>query len=128
MAHIEKDMSEAWTDLQVYFESRVQTAAEAIMEVYDTAIDKSRHSPQNRADTEINTEPTSTSLIQMLRHRRNLTTADTEDAIELFRVECSNLQVDALAPLRTAFIGNLMEDAYHAANLEFGEFLSFRTS
>jgi hypothetical protein len=128
MAHIEKDMSEVWTDLQVYFESRVQTAAEAITEVYDTAIDKSRHSPQNRADTEINTEPTSTSLIQMLRHRRNLTTADTEDAIELFRVEFSNLQVDALAPLRTAFIGNLMEDAYHAANLEFGEFLSFRTS
>ena len=121
MAHTERDMSDVWTDLQAYFETCVQTAAEAIREVYDAAIDELRTKGRTGASTENGIYPTNTSLVHSLRHRRNLTTADTEDAIDLFRVEFSNLQVDALAPLRTAFIGNLMEDAYHTANLDFGE-------
>ncbi|KAF3031928.1 hypothetical protein E8E12_002110 [Didymella heteroderae] len=59
-------------------------------------------------------------LVQILRHRRNLTIAGTENAAGGFRVGLSNLQVNALAPLRTAFIGILMEDTYHAANMEYG--------
>lgn len=128
MAHIGRDMSEVWTDLQECFETCVHTAAKEIRKVYDAAIEKSKTGAQTQASTENDTYATCASLVLSLGHRRNLTTAGTEDAIDLFRVEFSNLQVDALAPLRTAFIGSLMEDAYHAANLEFGKWPSLGTT
>lgn len=118
-----RDMSNVWTDWQDDFENCVETTAEAITEIYDMAINKVRHWAQNGADTENGTDSTSTGLIQILRHRRNLTTANMREEIEHFRADLLNLQADALPPLRTAFIGVLTEDAYHEANLQFGQFL-----
>lgn len=122
MAHVERDMYGAWTDLEDYFEHCAKAAAEAITDVYDTALDTLTSGAHTRSGNETNTAPSFTTLIRLLRHRRNLTIADTDDAIHLFRDDLSNLQTNALSPLRTAFIGELMEAAYRAANLESGSF------
>ncbi|KAF2240355.1 hypothetical protein BU26DRAFT_442855 [Trematosphaeria pertusa] len=59
-------------------------------------------------------------LTATLRHRQDLMLYGIEDAIEDFRTQLSNLRTDALAPIRSAFIGKLMDDTYQAAQMEHG--------
>ncbi|KAJ4353988.1 uncharacterized protein N0V89_005720 [Didymosphaeria variabile] len=59
-------------------------------------------------------------LTATLRHRQDLLLYDIENAVNDFQHELSTLRTNAFAPLRTAFIGQLMDNTYRAANMEHG--------
>lgn len=68
-----------------------------------------------------NTRSALRTLTGTLRHRKDLILYGVENAAEHFHSELSSLRTDAFSSIRTAFVGQLMEDTYHAANMEYGE-------
>lgn len=59
-------------------------------------------------------------LIATLRHRKSLLLHGVDTIIEDFQSKMSNVQTDAFSPIRTSIIGQLMDAAYNAANMEYG--------
>ncbi|CAI6334688.1 unnamed protein product [Periconia digitata] len=66
-------------------------------------------------------QSTSSPLVHTLRHRQRLAMRGIENIIDDFMDErLGRLRTDALSPVHTAFIGELMNGSYHAANMESG--------
>lgn len=61
-------------------------------------------------------------LIATLRHREALLLGSVETIIDDFQVKMSRVQTDALSPIRTSIVGQLMEGTYDEANREYGMF------
>ena len=61
-------------------------------------------------------------LIATLRHRETLLLSSVETIIEDFQVKMSSVHTDALSPIRTSIVGQLMEGTYDEANREYGMF------
>ncbi|KUL85849.1 hypothetical protein ZTR_07402 [Talaromyces verruculosus] len=59
-------------------------------------------------------------LIATLRHRETLLLSSVETIIEDFQVKMSSVHTDALSPIRTSIVGQLMEGTYNEANKEYG--------
>lgn len=55
-----------------------------------------------------------------LQHRERLINYGVEQVTEDFETKLSSLRDDALSFVRTSFIGRLMKNTYHAANMEHG--------
>jgi hypothetical protein len=56
-----------------------------------------------------------------LNHRKHLMEYSIDDAMESFVSNLRSLRADTLSPAKTAFIGKLMADTYHASNMECGK-------
>jgi hypothetical protein len=59
-------------------------------------------------------------LASNLLHREHLMRYGIDQATETFESNLSSLRGDVLSSVRTAFIGKLTEEAYHAANIDYG--------
>jgi hypothetical protein len=57
----------------------------------------------------------------VLKHRRDLARAGVEQLFENLEADFSSFQSDALSPVQTAYIGKLMQETYHAANMQHGK-------
>jgi hypothetical protein len=75
------------------------------------------------AQTQNDPQSTLYALTATLRHRQDSILYDIEDTVEDFHHQLSTLRIDALEPLRSAFVGQLMEDTYQSANMERGMYL-----
>jgi hypothetical protein len=57
----------------------------------------------------------------VLRHRRQLALSAVDHVVEILESDLDSLRSDTVSPVQTAYIGQLMESTYHAANMEFGK-------
>lgn len=114
-------MANVWTKLAADLEVRVQDLVGAIRDAFEDFL--GIVSSQDEADSNVANipRPVVQTLFETLNRRKDLALKGTGDAIEEFRDKLLALNTDALAPVRTAFIGRYMEDIYHAANMEYGK-------
>lgn len=120
MTHMKRDMTDVWSEFAVDVEACLDHLLESVEndfgEILALSIPETRvesgSKPSRSAVRDIN---------DVLYHRKDLALHDIEDAINEFRDDLFRLRTNALAPIRTAFIGCYMEEAYHAANMEYGE-------
>jgi hypothetical protein len=115
------DLSAVWdsfaTDLDVEIK-RINTAtSQTFTEVHRIA----SSARQNVSRATNNTGSAMRTFASNLMHREHLTRSGVQLATETFESKLSSLRADALSSVRSAFIGRLMEDTYHAANMEYGK-------
>lgn len=124
-------MNEVWTDLAEDLESSFQLVLNAVAFGFESVLCIAM--PEGTTGSDVARVPRSVvrTLVDVLHHRKDLVVYGTEEAFEEFCSNLLTLRTNALAHVRTAFLGRYMEDAYHAANMEYGKFkpfaLRFRT-
>ena len=114
-------MTDLWTGFSANVERHVQHILQTITDAFDHFLRTIVPDNAIEADAAKTSQPAVRMLADILCHRRDLAIRGTEDAIEDFRCKIFVLETDALAPVRTAFIGRCMEETYQKANLEYGK-------
>jgi hypothetical protein len=71
-------------------------------------------------DAELHFRSSMRTLTTVTVHRRGLVVSGIEQALETLHSALSSLSTNAFSRLRTAYIGKLMEETYHAAAMEYG--------
>lgn len=126
MQGMKNDLSKVWDSFQVDLDAEIErvnaTAAHTFTKVCKLASDVSRKVSRrtNNARSAMRT------LAGNVLHRKNVMLYDLEQASENFEEKLSTLRENALSSVGTAFVGRLMKDTYHAANMEYGEQFSIR--
>jgi hypothetical protein len=117
---MKREMANIWTDLTGSLEIHSQRILKAIVVGFESALRIGM--PEGATESGAARLPRSVvrTLFSILHHRKESAIYSTEDAIEEFRSHLFTLETNALAHVRTAFLGQYMEDAYHAANKEYG--------
>lgn len=67
-------------------------------------------------------------LCNTLNHREKLLRCHIEDVMKDFTASMATLETDAFSPVRSAFIGVLMEETYRSAIAEYGTVTLLRSS
>lgn len=62
------------------------------------------------------------SLTSTLIHRQSLLLYNIENIFEDFEEEMFTLRTNSFSPIRTSIVGQIMEETYNTANLEYGMF------
>lgn len=114
-------MKNAWSQFAVDGESHLQLVLEAVEYAFESVLRLSVPGIRVGSGVENTSPSVLRPLNEMLSYRKDLALHAIEDAIDEFRQKLFFVKMNALAPVRTAFIGRLMEDTYHAANLEYGK-------
>ncbi|KAF2108978.1 hypothetical protein BDV96DRAFT_652220 [Lophiotrema nucula] len=107
------DLSDIWTTFNEDIESHVDSLPQSVTDAF-AAIFNATRVQDNGIRNELS------ELTANLRRRRELILHGIENANEDFQEQLSRLQTDALAPVRTAIIGQLMQGSYESANMEYG--------
>ncbi|KAF2266375.1 hypothetical protein CC78DRAFT_459505 [Lojkania enalia] len=118
IASMKNDMSGLWNtfngDVEFYLD-RTQTS---INDIFRTVL-RATSNPGN-AHLLTHVQAALRTLTATLRHRKFLLLHAIQNITEDFQRKMSILQTDAFAPIRTSIVGQLMETAYHSANMEYG--------
>ncbi|RYO90874.1 hypothetical protein DL766_001625 [Monosporascus sp. MC13-8B] len=120
MEGMKGDMSAVWDSFAVNLEAHLERINGAVVQAFDNALRAALSTGANEHGAANNTRSAMQSLAATLCHRKDLTLYGIEEASESFHSELSSLHTDAFSSIRTAFIGKLMENTYHAANMEYG--------
>jgi hypothetical protein len=116
------DLSGVWdsfaVDLYAEIERINTTAVQVYAKILKTATSPALHNP--RATDGIGSAMRT--LASNLLHRDHLTRYGIDQVTEAFESNLSSLRADTLSSVRTAFIGKLNEETYHAANMDYGRF------
>ena len=123
--HMRRDMMKIWVNFVVHLDTRFEHILQAISDAFEDALRLGRSGDITGTDIADQSRSAVRTLLDILCHRQCLVLYGAEDAIDESRNELSYLESDALAPLRTAFVGRYMEDTYHAANMDYGKFRPF---
>jgi hypothetical protein len=114
------DMSAVWDSFAVDLEAHLERI-NGVVQAFGNALSVALSTGANEPDAANNTRSAMRTLAATLRHRKELTLYGIEKASESFHSELSSLHTDTFSSIRTAFIGKLMENTYHAANMEYGK-------
>ncbi|KAH6642927.1 hypothetical protein C7974DRAFT_301862 [Boeremia exigua] len=114
MAQMKSDMIDIWSDFAADNDDHLQDSLDKLGEDFEDVVSV------DRSELGIKSRSVARVLHGILDHRKDLVLYGIEDAIEEYRRGLRYLETDALAPVRTSFMGKLMEDTYHAANMEYG--------
>ncbi|RYP01347.1 hypothetical protein DL765_010864 [Monosporascus sp. GIB2] len=120
MEGMKSDMSAVWESFVVDLEAHLERINGAVVQAFDNILGVALSTGANEPDAANNTRSAMRTLAATLRHRKDLTLSGIEEASEIFHSKLSSLHADAFSSIRTAFIGKLMENTYHAANMEYG--------
>ncbi|KAF2194396.1 hypothetical protein K469DRAFT_495226, partial [Zopfia rhizophila CBS 207.26] len=120
MEGMKGDMSAVWDSFAVDLEAHLERINGAVVQAFGNVLRVALSTAANEPGAANNTRSAMRTLATTLRHRKDLTLYGIEKACESFHSELSSLHTDAFSSIRTAFIGKLMENTYHAANLEYG--------
>ncbi|RYO81753.1 hypothetical protein DL764_009715 [Monosporascus ibericus] len=101
-------------------EAHLERINGAVVQAFNNVLRVALSTGTNEPGAANNTRSAMRTLAATLRHRKDLTLYGIEEASESFHSELSSLHTDAFSSIRTAFIGKLMENTYHAANMEYG--------
>lgn len=119
------DMPCFWESFLFDLKAQFERFSGIVVANFDPAVNTALATGEDESDAADRPSATQT-LAGILRHRKVLTLRAFEDANEVFDRELSFLRSDIFSSIRTAYIGKLMEDTYHAAIMECGKLaLSF---
>lgn len=114
------DMSAVWDSLMVEFEVQLEQINGAIDQAFGNALQVASSIGAVQPGSVNTSQSAMRTLCRILCNRRDLTLYGFEEASEGFHSDLSSLQTNISSSIRTAFVGKLMENAYHAANMEYG--------
>ncbi|KAH5431380.1 hypothetical protein HBI38_166430 [Parastagonospora nodorum] len=120
ITHMKGDMKHVWTSFVTKLQARLEKIPAAVADDFATILDATNFESHSATATTRSSSSAVRTLDGILRHRKNLAIRAVYDATDVFMAKVSTLETDMLTGVRTAFIGECMEDAYHAANLEYG--------
>jgi hypothetical protein len=115
------DMSAVWKSFVVGLQVQLDQANAPVIQAFDTLLSITSPAATGWSDSPRHVQSTMQTLNAVLLHRKDLVLHGIEQVIEKFRKDLIFLHDDAFTPITTSFIGKLMHDTYHAANMEHGE-------
>lgn len=121
MQGMQGDMSTVWDSFAVDLEAHLDQINGLVVQAFDNVLRVVLSTGANEPVAANNTRSVMRTLAGTLRHRKDLTLYGIEEAGDSFYSELSSLHTDAFSSIRTAIIGRLMENTYHAANMEYGK-------
>jgi hypothetical protein len=121
MEGMKGDMSAVCDSFAVDLEAHLERINGAVVQAFDNVLRVALSTGANEPGAANNTRSAMRTLAAILHHRKDLTLYGIEEASESFHSELSSLHTDAFSSIRTAFIGKLMENTYHEANMEYGK-------
>jgi hypothetical protein len=121
MEGMKGDMSAVWDSFAVDLEAHLERINGAVVQAFGNVLRVALSTGANEPGAANNTRSAMRTLAATLHHRKDLTVYGIENASESFHSELSSLHTDAFSSIRTAFIGKLMENTYHEANMEYGK-------
>lgn len=121
MEGMKGDMSAVWDSFAVDLEAHLERINGAVVQAFDSILRIALSTGANEPGAANNTRSAMRTLAATMHHRKDLTLYGIERAGESFHSELSSLHTDAFSSIRTAFLGKLMENTYHAANMEYGK-------
>jgi hypothetical protein len=115
------DMLAVWDSFVVGLQAQLEVPEAAVIQTFDKLLSITSPKATRWRDTPRNVQSTMQTLTGILHHRKDLVILGIEQAIENFHSDMIYLRSDIFTPVRTSIIGKLMQDTYHAANMESGE-------
>lgn len=120
MASVNIEFAPVWDNFLSNIEAHFKQLNDAVVRALGNVLKVASSTCTNEVVTTDNTRSAMRTFAATLRHRKDLILYGIETAIESFHSELSSLHTDTFSSARTAFIGKIMEDSYHAANMEYG--------
>ncbi|CAO2651427.1 Nn.00g039970.m01.CDS01 [Neocucurbitaria sp. VM-36] len=120
LTSMKDDMSNVWDSFVLDLDIHLQEIKDAIAEIFGKALAVALSTEANDPSAASNPRSAMRTLATNLRHREDLTLHSFETAQETFSSQLFYFHTDVFSSIRSAFIGQLMENAYHAANMEYG--------
>ncbi|KAF1845874.1 uncharacterized protein K460DRAFT_366720 [Cucurbitaria berberidis CBS 394.84] len=116
VAEMKSDVQAIWMILRDETQSHLIGIQEFIVQSFADMINST--TPSGNMDD--STRTTLETLTGTLRHRQGLLDYAIENALEDVYMELSTLRINALSSVRTSIIGQLIDDSYHNANMQYG--------
>jgi hypothetical protein len=121
MEGMKDDLSSIWVIFANGLEVKLDQVNSSVDQAFGNVLKVAMSTVANESRATNDTRSAMRTVADILRHRKDLTFYGIEKAIDGFHSELSSLQTDTLSSIRTAFIGRLVENTYHAANMEYGK-------
>jgi hypothetical protein len=117
------DLGAVWDSFTVDLAVEVDRINTVMTETFDKIfrLAESARTNESRATKSISSDIRT--FASNLVHREHLTRYGIQQATDAFESNLSRLRSDTLSPVRTAFIGILMESKYYDANKEYGKLI-----
>jgi hypothetical protein len=123
MGQMKNDMSNVWGDFTKNVNEALKEVISSIRNILDGVIDLTAPPNEDPEPDEGNHKSAIKDLHDTLQNRREIIIYGIEEEMVKFRPKLAKLKTDSLGPMRTAFIGQFMENAYVEANKQGGELL-----
>jgi hypothetical protein len=114
------DLSAVWNSFAGDLNIEIDRVTTATSRAFDKVLKIAASARANESRAANNAGSGMRTFASNLLHREHLMRYGIEKATETFEASLSSLHADALSSVRTAFVGQLMEPTYHAANMEYG--------
>jgi hypothetical protein len=121
MQGMKGDLSDIWNSFASDLDDEIELVNTATSEAFSKVLRIAASTRVNESGVPRDTRSAMRTFASNLVHREHLTRYGVEKATETFESKLSSLRADALSSVRTAFIGQIMEATYHAANMEYGK-------
>jgi hypothetical protein len=115
------DLFEVWESFEVDLNAEIKSIGTATSQTFDEIGKIASYTQQNESSAAKHTKRAMWTFASNLHHRKQITQEAIVRASETFNKNLSSLRTDALSPIKTAFIGRLMDDTYRAANMKSGK-------
>jgi hypothetical protein len=123
-----EDLSTVWDSFAIDLDVEIEHINTATNQIFARIIRLASSARGNEPRAPNNNGSAMRTFVSNLIHREHLTRYGVDRANETFESKLSSLRTDAFSSVRTAFIGGLMESTYHAANMEFGKFITINSN
>jgi hypothetical protein len=117
---METDLSAVWNSFAGDLDIEIDRVTTATSQAFDKVLNVAASARANESRAANNASSSMRTFASNSLHREHLTRYGIEKATEAFASNLSFLRANALSSVRSAFIGQLMEPTYHAANMEYG--------
>ncbi|KAF2740486.1 hypothetical protein EJ04DRAFT_559010 [Polyplosphaeria fusca] len=112
VASMKTDLSDRWDDFSGDAELYLDGVTERVKDVFDGMLEATTGASNARHALQI--------LARNLRRRKAILTDTLSIANEDFQAKLTAIKTDAVSPVRTSIIGQLIEPSYRNANMEYG--------
>jgi hypothetical protein len=114
------DLSAVWNDFAWNLDEEIQFVKTAAIRTY-AKLKSAALIAADKSGSMDDMTPVMCTFASNISHREHLLRDGIDRAIETFKADLDSLRTDTLSSAKSAFIGRLMENTYHAANMEYGK-------
>jgi hypothetical protein len=115
------DLSAVWDSFASDLHTEIERFNTALFRTYASVLEMAALPAAHRSKANDSTGYAMRTLASNLLHREHLMRFGIKQVTETFESDLSCLGADTLSAVRTSFIGKLMENTYHAANIDYGK-------